>query len=55
MGIFVKFLGPGYFLDFMNYFSKEKSYGIGPQSVDRVHGGRSMGPWTFIKLWSLIL
>jgi hypothetical protein len=33
-GCFVKFSGPSYFSDFMNYFSKEKSCGIGPRYVD---------------------
>jgi hypothetical protein len=33
--VFTKLPGAGYFLDFMNYFSKEKSCGIGPRSVNR--------------------
>jgi hypothetical protein len=41
-GVLAKFPRPGYFPDFTNYFSKEKSCGIGPRSVDWVHGGWSM-------------
>jgi hypothetical protein len=40
-GVCAKLPGIDYFLDFMNYFSKEKSRGIGPRSVDRVHGDQS--------------
>jgi hypothetical protein len=28
-----------------NYFSKEKSYGICPRSMDQVNDGWSTGPW----------
>jgi hypothetical protein len=40
-GVFAKLLGASYFLDFMNYFSKEKSCGIGPRS-------HRPGPWFWL-------
>jgi hypothetical protein len=54
MGVFAKLPDASYFLDFMNYFSKEKSHGIGPWSVDRVHGGMVHQSMRFIKRWPLV-